>query len=148
MTLRLGKFAIQSGANLNFGTGPSMLKYTYIQVPALLGFKFQSDDFSVGIFGGPVFNLPLSASSTVSFTGSSDGLSQEATMTIPISGMVSGEVGAKMKNLPSLIYFIGFQYTFDFGETTVKLADGHEGSFYRSSFGLSAGLKLDIPFKR
>jgi TolB-like protein len=147
VALRLGKyFAIQSGANFNFSVrGPSKLEYTYAQVPVLLRLNFALGTIGLGIFGGPAFNIPMSASSTVSFDGS-DGPSQTATMTIPTSGMVGGDLSVTVfSGIPT---YIGIQYTFDFGDTTVKLADGHEGTFKRSSVDLVMGFKFYIPFRR
>jgi TolB-like protein len=150
VALRHGKyFAIQSGVNFNLGfNGPSKLEYTYLQVPVLLRLNFTLGTIDLGIFGGPAFNFPMSASSTVSFSGSSYAASQTATMTLPMSGTVGGDLSLKLPSFGGIITYIGAQYTFDFGDTTVKLADGHEGTFKRSSVDMIMGFKFYIPFKR
>jgi hypothetical protein len=139
VALRLGKyFAIQSGVNFNIDfKGPSKLQYTYAQVPALLradwSLYLDGMGFNIGfgLFGGTAFNFPIRAS----------GDAQSATMAIPMSGIV----GIEMR---TGILYMDIQYTFDFGETTVKLADGHEGTFNRSSVDLVWGLKFYMPFRR
>jgi hypothetical protein len=144
IALRLGKyFAIQSGANVNINLkGPSKLKYTYLQVPILVRGDWPLPlvgDMGFGVFGGLAFNIPLIASS--------DALgSQTATMTIPTGGIVGIEFS--LLHWGDLSLYADMHYTFDFGETTVKLDDGHAGKFYRSSLDIIFGVKYFIPLRR
>jgi TolB-like protein len=160
--LRLGKyFAIQSGLNFNIGfLGPSKLEYTYLQVPVLLraDWNWPQSWLTGGgnqllywspssVFGGIAYNSPISASSTVSYSGSSSGgPAQTAAMTIPVSGIVGIGIKAPISDFFSL--YADIRWTFDFGETKVRLADESEGAFQRSSFDFIFGFKFYIPFRR
>jgi TolB-like protein len=154
--LRLGKiFVIQSGLNFNISyKGPSKLEYTYLQVPVLLRVDWNWPLIDgkpalwmipSSVFGGIAFNSPMSASSTVSFSVRANGPTQTATMVIPISYIFGFGVKGNISNLS---IYADLQWVDDFSETTVTLADGHTGSFNRSSSNFIFGMKYYIPFRR
>jgi TolB-like protein len=138
VALRIGHFAIQSGAtvNINF-KGPSNLTYSFVQVPALVRGDWHWGDEALGlgfgVFGGFALNVPLSASSSAS---NFDNMELP-----PLSGIAGLEARTG-------ILYAAVQFVFDFGETTVTLNNGQEGAFNRSSIDVAIGLKYFRPFRR
>jgi hypothetical protein len=66
-------------------------------------------------------------------------------MAIPISYIVGTGLKGTISNFS---IYMDIQWTSDFDETKVQLADGNKGAFKRSSFEYIFGMKYYIPFRR